>query len=98
MISFFPNAERQFPNADTEPNMTNLTRRDLLKTAAAAAVAAPLASFAKDSDMDSIPIIDTHQHLWDLTKFKLPWHETEEGADVLRKSYVMSDYFAATKG
>ncbi len=78
--------------------MTNLTRRDVLKTAAVAAASAPLALFAKDSEMDSIPIIDTHQHLWDLTKFKLPWHETEEGADVLKKSFVMQDYFAATKG
>ena len=21
----------------------------------------------------TIPIIDTHQHLWDLDKFRLPW-------------------------
>lgn len=41
------------------------------------------------------PIIDTHQHLWDLDKFHLPWL-----ADVpaLRHSYATSDYLAATAG
>jgi len=79
-----------------------LTRRDVLKQTAAGALAAsllPLTSFAKDAPVtEPIPIIDTHQHLWDLTKFKLPWHETEEGAEVLKKSFLMRDYFAATKG
>jgi L-fuconolactonase len=41
------------------------------------------------------PIIDTHQHLWDLDKFRLPW--LEGAPDVLRRSYVTSDYRAATK-
>ena len=36
-----------------------------------------------------LPIVDTHQHLWDLTKFRLPW--LKEG-DVFNKSHVMSDY------
>lgn len=77
------------------------TRRDVLQQAAAvaaAAWAAPLAVIAKDAPMtEPIPIIDTHQHLWDLTKFKLPWHDAENDADVLKKSYVTKDYLAATK-
>lgn len=77
----------------------HMNRRDALKIAAAGTVAAwssPL--FAKDAAVTApIPIIDTHQHLWDLTKFKLPWHATEEGADVLKKSYVTKDYLAATQ-
>ena len=42
-----------------------------------------------------LPIIDTHQHLWDLSKFRLPW-----AADValLNRSYVTADYLAATAG
>jgi len=42
------------------------------------------------------PIVDTHQHLWDLTKFDLPW---TKGADVssLARSYVSADYLAAIK-
>jgi len=39
--------------------------------------------------------VDTHQHLWDLTKFRLPW--LKEG-DVFNKSHVMSDYLKATAG
>jgi L-fuconolactonase len=35
------------------------------------------------------PIIDTHQHLWDLDKFYLPWLEREP---TLKKSYRMEDY------
>jgi len=42
-----------------------------------------------------LPIIDTHQHLWDLTKFQLPW---TAGAGVLERSYLQSDYAEATAG
>lgn len=41
-----------------------------------------------------LPIIDTHQHLWDLSIFNLPWLD---GLDALNRSYVTSDYLAATK-
>ena len=40
-------------------------------------------------------IVDTHQHLWDLQKFNLPW---TKGNTVLGKSFVTADYLAATKG
>ncbi len=46
---------------------------------------------------DELPIIDTHQHLWDVTKFQLPWHK-EEATKPLQRSFVMSDYLEATKG
>lgn len=42
-----------------------------------------------------LPLIDTHQHLWDVTKFKLPWLPKE---GVLARSYVMDDYRAAIAG
>ena len=41
------------------------------------------------------PIIDTHHHLWDLSIFDLPWASS---SDILNRSFVMSDYFAATDG
>jgi len=44
-----------------------------------------------------LAVIDTHQHLWDLTKFTLPWHGTED-VNPLRRNFVMSDYLAATGG
>lgn len=42
-----------------------------------------------------LPIIDTHQHLWDLTQFTLPW---VDGAPAINRSYLQSDYAAATTG
>ncbi len=42
-----------------------------------------------------LPIIDTHQHLWDLKKFALPW--VKEGS-LLAKDHVTSDYLRATAG
>jgi len=41
------------------------------------------------------PIIDTHQHLWDLSWLHLPW--IEEGT-ILARSYRMRDYQEATDG
>jgi predicted TIM-barrel fold metal-dependent hydrolase len=52
----------------------------------------------KDTAVDaqgSLPIVDTHEHLWDLTKFNLPW---TKGNAVLGKSFVTKDYLAATEG
>lgn len=46
--------------------------------------------------MDSIPVIDTHQHLWDLDLFQLPWLDLP-GMDVLRTSFRMADYREATQ-
>jgi predicted TIM-barrel fold metal-dependent hydrolase len=42
-----------------------------------------------------IPIIDTHQHLWDLTRFRLPWQKDNPK---LARSFVMRDYLEATAG
>jgi predicted TIM-barrel fold metal-dependent hydrolase len=42
-----------------------------------------------------LPIVDTHQHLWDLSKFHLPWTDS---APSLKRNFVTSDYLAATQG
>ena len=42
-----------------------------------------------------LPIIDTHQHLWDLSQFRLPWLE---GGGSLATSHLPGDYAAATEG
>jgi predicted TIM-barrel fold metal-dependent hydrolase len=52
---------------------------------------------SKPADAAALPIVDTHQHLWDLEKFTLPWLENG-GPEELRKSFVMSDYLKATQG
>ena len=36
-----------------------------------------------------IPIVDTHQHLWDLEQFSLPWLADVEA---LNNNYRMDDY------
>jgi predicted TIM-barrel fold metal-dependent hydrolase len=41
----------------------------------------------------SIPIVDTHQHLWDLSKFQLQWLSPP-----LDRSFVTKDYLEATQG
>ena len=42
-----------------------------------------------------IPVIDTHQHLWDIKKFKLPWLPSD---GVLAKSYNLQDFKQQTAG
>lgn len=42
-----------------------------------------------------LPMIDTHQHLWNLEQFSLPWLQWE-GMDPLRRNYLISDYAKAT--
>ena len=41
-----------------------------------------------------LPIIDTHQHLWDLTRISMAW---TAGSEKLNRSYVSADYLEATK-
>ena len=73
------------------------SRRDVLCSLAGAAVASATfgRSFAKDGNT-SMPIIDTHQHLWNLSRFTLPW---QAGApDILKQNYGFREYRAATAG
>lgn len=73
-----------------------MQRRSFLKSAAAVA-AVPLSSLASAAVDGSAPlIVDTHQHLWDLSKFKLPW--LGGAPEVLRQTYHMTEYRAATRG
>ena len=69
-----------------------MTRRDFL---AAAATATGAALAADPPAAAPVPIVDTHQHLWDLKKFRLPW--IKDGTKLAR-DHLMSDYLAATAG
>lgn len=42
-----------------------------------------------------IPIVDTHQHLWDLNRFKLPWLAGEPKLD---RCHLPADYRRAAEG
>ena len=41
------------------------------------------------------PIVDTHQHLWDLSLLRLPWLKA---GGALTRSFVIEDYIEATQG
>jgi predicted TIM-barrel fold metal-dependent hydrolase len=45
--------------------------------------------------METLPIIDTHQHLWDFTKFQPPWLKSEPK---LNHSMGLAEYAKATAG
>jgi predicted TIM-barrel fold metal-dependent hydrolase len=76
-----------------------MNRRDFLAATAATvgAVSAGLgADRAETKEPKAVlPIIDTHQHLWDLTKFRLPWIKP---GNKLGRSHVLADYREATRG
>jgi predicted TIM-barrel fold metal-dependent hydrolase len=80
-----------------------MNRREFLAAAAAAAPAAALAQRPKKDrpvlTPNQIPIVDTHQHLWDLSQFKLAWFnpDTSEGK-ILGHSFTPKEYAEATKG
>jgi predicted TIM-barrel fold metal-dependent hydrolase len=78
--------------------MAPTDRREFLIQAAAAVVAGACAVGARAgaSEESMLPIVDTHQHLWDLSKFKLPW--LKDAPESFRKNHVMSDYLDVTRG
>jgi len=65
-----------------------LDRRSFLAAAATAAAGPALAD-------DPPAVIDTHVHLWDLKRLKLPWVEPNTP---LGKDYLVADYNAAARG
>lgn len=54
-----------------------------------------LARTAPDPPENSFSIVDTHQHLWNLRQFQLPW--LQPGGELTR-DYTLTDYEAATRG
>jgi L-fuconolactonase len=71
------------------------SRRRFLEQTAALTVAAGLASPSPADEPNAMPIVDTHQHIWDLSRFKLPWLK---GAPLLDRSFLAKDYRQATEG
>jgi L-fuconolactonase len=95
---------RSFNTNLGEPTMTRpIDRRRFLADTAVAAGAAVLNSASAEGgqpaavqdDPKNPRIVDTHQHLWDLSRFNLPWIKKDTP---LARSFVMQDYLAATKG
>ncbi len=76
----------------------DLDRRQILKQAAliTASLSLPGSSGVAAAD-DLLPVVDTHQHLWDLSKFRLDW--LAPGSDSkLNRNFLTDDYRKATDG
>jgi predicted TIM-barrel fold metal-dependent hydrolase len=73
-----------------------MQRRTFLQSTAAVATAS-LSSLVSRANQAPAPlIVDTHQHLWDLAKFQLPW--LAGAPEVLKKTYHTAEYAEATRG
>ena len=74
-----------------------MNRREFL--AASASLTGGSIATAQKTDTNMLPIVDTHQHLWDLDKFKLAWFDpkTPEGK-ILGHNFTPKEYAEATKG
>src|SRR5258708_929185 len=73
----------------------SLNRRELLRRTAAAAMAVSLPRAALAAPPPP-RIIDTHQHLLDLDKVRLPW--LDRAGPLLKRNYLTADYLKAAEG
>jgi predicted TIM-barrel fold metal-dependent hydrolase len=69
-----------------------MDRREFIAAAGLAAAAGPMCA---RGEKGMIPIIDTHQHLWDRKRFRLPWIQL---GSVLDRNFLMAAYLKATAG
>ena len=58
--------------------------------------ASPMFQPNAPDETSTIPIIDTHQHLWDLKQLRTPW--LDDAPDVLKHKFHNEEYAAATAG
>jgi L-fuconolactonase len=86
-----------FPRLRSSTMDRAVKRREFLKRSALTIAGGILASAdsAGAAPAGNLPIVDTHQHLWDLNRFRLRWIEA---GTPLAHSFVMRDYLQATTG
>ena len=78
-----------------------MNRRDFLAASAltiSGGLSAPLAG-SQQKDKAMLPVVDTHQHLWNLDELKLAWFDpkTPEGK-ILGHNFTPTEYAKATEG
>lgn len=71
------------------------SRRDFLRISTAAGVAA-VAGASGAAEDGAVSIIDTHLHLWDLSRLDLPW--LKGAPEVIKRSFAPADFRQATEG
>jgi L-fuconolactonase len=64
----------------------------------ASAVGVALSTQVAKAKAPMLPVVDTHQHLWDFTVLTPPWLKPGEAGNVLAKSHTPADYATATEG
>ena len=73
-----------------------MKRRLFIKTAAAVGLVGPATVVGQSSGQDSLPIVDTHQHLWDRQRFRIEW--LKNAPAILNRDYSTRDYLEAVQG
>jgi predicted TIM-barrel fold metal-dependent hydrolase len=73
-----------------------ISRREFAQLSVAAGVLTMIRDQSYAAKSNDLPIIDTHQHLWDLVQFQPPWLN---GADAkIAAKHDTNDYAAETEG
>src|SRR2546421_10909137 len=78
-----------------------IDRRAFARRAVALAASAVLgcrsnSNGKQESQAAAQPLSDTHQHVWDLKRFSLPW--LANAGERLNRTYTVDDYAQATAG
>jgi predicted TIM-barrel fold metal-dependent hydrolase len=82
-------------SASNSHRSAGIDRRKVLVAGLATTGACLLPSPVWSDEKTLIPIVDCHQHLWDLDRQKLSWLK---GNETLGRSFVMKDYLEAIEG
>ena len=83
-------------SSTTPDRRTFLAATAATATAAAATLCSPSLALGNSVNAPkAIEIIDAHQHLWDLERFRLPW---TDGNENLAKNYLIPEYRKAVEG
>jgi L-fuconolactonase len=77
-----------------------MDRRAFLTTAAVGTLTMNVSNLSAADPVYTGPIVDTHEHLWNLKELKLPWVASLTGKpkEVLGHDYLIGDYAEAAKG
>jgi len=83
-------------HVDMKINRRQFVQRTARAALAVGSVEALAGTFAQAQEQSApLPIVDTHQHLWDLSRVRLSWLKS---AKHLERSFVSKDYLEATRG